>query len=542
MHIQCTGAILMALLVGAASPVALASASGFIQRNFWKYSSGGGTVHRVTNDSRFPYFPDDVSFPMLFEDTQRNDSWPTNEQFGVQFIGFLAPPVSGNYNFYIAADDNAALWLSTDETPASKVLIAREPAWNGPREYITGSNFGTRGNPPQNRSTTFFPSGIPLVAGRCYYIECIFSEGGGGNNMSVAWQVPGGPAPTNGSTPIEGRYLSAPVDPPVIASGPANATVSVGQSATFTINVTGTPHLHVTWFRDGTTVVAQGNGRSSYTTPLNRPSDNGGTFHAVITNRNGAVTSRTAMLTVNPDSIAPSMVSAASFNGKTIGLCYSEIMDAATISNRNNYSINGTSPTGVVVRADNKTVILDMALPATSPFSIVVNGGTDFAGNPLPANSMVSGTIWAAARDVIGPATNNGATLPAPGGTNFTWNAGDVDVIAGGRDIWDTADEFHFIYQERTGDFDVKVKVQRLDPSRRWAKAGLMARVTLDGNSPTIQAYTTAPSATTAEAETGLRSPSYMSILGWESFRPQLPRSNAWVRLQRAHPHTAPVR
>ena len=80
--------------------------------------------------------------------------------------------------------------------------------------------------------------------------------------------------------------------------------------------------------------------------------------------------------------------------------------------------------------------------------------------------------------------------MTSPPGTNFSAAVGDVDVTAGGADVWGTSDEFHFVYQTKVGDFDVKAKVQRLDRANNWSKAGLMARETLDGNSITIESYT----------------------------------------------------
>ena len=48
--------------------------------------------------------------------------------------------------------------------------------------------------------------------------------------------------------------------------------------------------------------------------------------------------------------------------------------------------------------------------------------------------------------------------------------------MAGGTDIWDTNDHFHFVYEPKAGDFDVKVRVESLEAVNRWSKAGLMVR------------------------------------------------------------------
>ena len=45
------------------------------------------------------------------------------------------PLLLARYRFYIAADNQAHLWLSTDENPANRQLIAVEPQWNGVRDF-----------------------------------------------------------------------------------------------------------------------------------------------------------------------------------------------------------------------------------------------------------------------------------------------------------------------------------------------------------------------------------------------------------------------
>ena len=42
---------------------------------------------------------------------------------------------------------------------------------------------------------------------------------------------------------------------------------------------------------------------------------------------------------------------------------------------------------------------------------------------------------------------------------------GGVEIIAGGKDIWGMADEFHFVYQKQSGDFDVANTYRKLDGS-----------------------------------------------------------------------------
>jgi len=49
-------------------------------------------------------------------------------------------------------------------------------------------------------------------------------------------------------------------------------------------------------------------------------------------------------------------------------------------------------------------------------------------------------------------------------------------IEAGGHDIWDTADDFRFVYQEISGNFEISFEAVSLAPINNWSKVGLMAR------------------------------------------------------------------
>jgi regulation of enolase protein 1 (concanavalin A-like superfamily) len=85
---------------------------------------------------------------------------------------------------------------------------------------------------------------------------------------------------------------------------------------------------------------------------------------------------------------------------------------------------------------------------------------------------------------VVGAYTGVDVGDPTPTGSTTTVENGKAyDVTAGGTDINGTTDRFHFAYQQRTGDFDVKVRVASLTKAHDWTKAGLMARASLTGGS-----------------------------------------------------------
>ena len=86
--------------------------------------------------------------------------------------------MSGAYTFYIAGDDNAELYLSTDEHGSNKRRIAHVPGWTDSRQI--------------NKYAEQRSASITLVAGKRYFVEALHKEGAGGDNLSVGWDMPDG--------------------------------------------------------------------------------------------------------------------------------------------------------------------------------------------------------------------------------------------------------------------------------------------------------------------------------------------------------------
>src|SRR6059058_2664570 len=86
--------------------------------------------------------------------------------------------------------------------------------------------------------------------------------------------------------------VSAGAVAPSITVQPANQTVTVGQTATFTVVATGTAPLSYQWQKNGTAI--SGATSASYTTPATTSADNGAQFVVVVSNTAGSVTSNAA--------------------------------------------------------------------------------------------------------------------------------------------------------------------------------------------------------------------------------------------------------
>jgi hypothetical protein len=144
-----------------------------------------------------PAFPDYPGKPATWQVLPSFEA-PTNgaEYYLARVRGYLHPPATGKYTFWIASDDSSELWLSEDGSPAKARRIASVGSvrWTEARQW-------TR-YPSQQSSE------IWLESGRSYYIEALHQQSTRMECLAVAWQGPGTERKV-----IDGQYLS-PCDPP----------------------------------------------------------------------------------------------------------------------------------------------------------------------------------------------------------------------------------------------------------------------------------------------------------------------------------------
>jgi PA14 domain len=143
-----------------------ATAASSISREVWTGVSG-------TNVANIP-----VGAAPNIADTLFSLEAPTNwtDNYGTRLRGYVTAPVTGNYLFWIASDDNSELWLSTNDNPVNKVKIAWVLDYADPRQW--------------NKFATQKSAEIPLEQNKRYYIEALQKEGGGGDNLAVGWAKP----------------------------------------------------------------------------------------------------------------------------------------------------------------------------------------------------------------------------------------------------------------------------------------------------------------------------------------------------------------
>jgi outer membrane protein assembly factor BamB len=140
----------------------------------------------------------------------------------------------------------------------------------------------------------------------------------------------------------------------------------------------------------------------------------------------------------------------------------------------------------------------------------LVPGSTVALNLPGPLIAGIASDSYSAA--AIATATfDNVAQLPgsaAPAGIcPIAWSCADVggalpagqDQLAGGvwtesaggGDIWDVADQFHYVTQTLNADGSVSARVKTQQNTDPWAKAGVMLRATADPGSPYYAAFVT---------------------------------------------------
>lgn len=197
--------------------------------------------------------------------------------------------------------------------------------------------------------------------------------------------------------------------------------------------------------------------------------------------RSGDGTNDTFVGTFVIDGTAPQITGAFALqNGTRVGVTFNEPPVPAWATNAANYLVNGAVPLRADLRANGKQVILWVNPITGDALSLTANGVVDSLDNT--AARSVTGIVLAMdMKDIGTPGTN-----PRELGAAAAFSEADFEVVAGGSDFfWNGSDGGHFDADRRAGDFDVRVRVQRLDRTSAdgFAQAGLMWRESLAANS-----------------------------------------------------------
>jgi hypothetical protein len=487
------------------------------------------------------------------------------DNYSRKVSGFFKPTTTGSYAFFVAGDDDCDLFISTDEKPANKRLIAQQNTWGNNLEWLTaeGGAKADGADVTQKRSdfwspdagvTTPFANGISLVAGRKYYIEGVHHEGGGGDNFSATFKLIADVDPDNGTaSAFTGNIISTlvPRGDITIGTQPVAQTAVEGRSAKFTAAATATGVVAPTyqWQRaeSGSAVFADvaGATAASYTTPLTALADNGAKYRAKINAPGTEKFTDVVALTVIPDTFAPVIASVGALrhdNSVEVGIIFDEALNTASSLALANFSLSSGTVTGAkyienssgVTSLERGVVLSTTGLTPGSTYTLTVNNITDLKGNKSSSTAVqftVQRLTWAALGNEVPELPASAIGVGANGG----------NVQSGGAAFWNTQDDVTFAYEEVTGDFDKVVQLEYEDPSSNWARFGLSVRESLGASETAASRHQSVHAPAPTRADGAASNNSYetnrrLSTGGATSSsnaggNPKFP--NAWVRLRR---------
>jgi len=303
------------------------------------------------------------------------------------------------------------------------------------------------------------------VAAGTYSLTAVAHDNAGATTTSAARSITvanNQPPTVSLTSPANGATFTAPATVPMSATaGDTDGTIA-----------------RVDFFA-GTTLVG-----SATASPYNFTWNNvpAGTYAltAVARDDSGATTTSAARsITVNSPANQPPAVSlTAPANGATFTA-------PASIT----VSASASDADGTVAKVDFFAGTTLIGTDTTSPHSVTWN---NVAAGSYSLTAVATDNAGATATSAARTITVTSTAPPAP------WTAADIGspAIAGstqysngtftvdgaGADIWGTSDQFRYVYQQFTGDIDIRAHVVSLENTNAWAKAGLMLRDTLAAN------------------------------------------------------------
>jgi regulation of enolase protein 1 (concanavalin A-like superfamily) len=412
----------------------------------------GGAVADLTSNSKYPDSPDQI------DEIKALEFWSLGlDNYGSRIYGWLYPPATGDYTFWITSEDTSELWLSTDETPENMVLIAQEP----------GANW--QSNP------------IALEGNKRYYILVLQKESTGEDGVTVAWQGPTIPT----KTVVQGGYLSPFESLRAFNPYPANDATDIRRTPTLSWTPGNYVDKHDVYFGTGFNDVNNANtltagiykGRQSDTTYKPGTLDFNTTYYWRIDEVND----------VHPDKLWKGNVWSFTTGNFVV---VDDFEDYNDTSNRiyntwGDYFVNNTGMTvghldppfaeQTIVHSGNQSMYMRYDNDGT------VNEGTDYEksgtlfyseaqrqwtdAQDWTSDSVESLTLWL--RGI--PASVGSFTIGPP-----------ITMTGAGADIWENSDQFHYAYKRLSGTGSITAQVVSMTNTHDSAKAGVMIRESLE--------------------------------------------------------------
>lgn len=346
--------------------------TGSILLQFWANLDGGNSVSDLTNPALNPNYPNNPTSTNYL--TSFEAPFSTGQiDYGERIIGYVYPPTTGSYVFWIASDDNSQLLLSTDASPNNAAVIASVGSYTNYRQWNT---YSSQQSAPMS-----------LMAGQRYFIEALQKQGVGGDSLSVAWQPPGTTFNTTNGAPIPGQYLAPfggnmDLSPPT-APAKLRATIAGGNTQ---ISLAWSPVVDLTSGIDHYVIYRDSQAFATSATPSFLDSSGISsllrhTYQVAAVNYDGVQGSLSSAMSVAPSGVAAiSTPSTTSFN-----VVFTEPVTAASAQTIANYQIGGVTVSSAVLQSDGVTVTLSTSPLGAGTHSIAVNGIQTRAGAAIPS-------------------------------------------------------------------------------------------------------------------------------------------------------------
>lgn len=320
-------------------------------------------------------------------------------------------------------------------------------------------------------------------------------------------------------------YKFVTAGPPQISQQPADVTVVENRPGTFTIGVANEDPVNYQWQSNQVNVAGATNASYTLSPPLGA---NGARFRCVLGNPLGTNTSSEATLHVTADTVRPRLLRAISLGATSIQLTFDEGVAIPGGTVGVNFALDHGAAVSAVAAGPTRSDLLLTVSPLSfgTTYTVTVNNVTDLAATPnaiLP-NSTASFVASEYAPADIGAPSQPGSVVRLP--------EGGFDVTGGGTDIGGTSDQFQFGWEQRTGNFDLQVRVANVDVTDPFLHAGLMVRESLDSGARFAAIFaSSAQLGCFFESRTGTGAPAGTAAPA-TGFPVNYPRM--WLRLRRA--------
>ena len=287
-----------------------------------------------------------------------------------------------------------------------------------------------------------------------------------GSSQTITWRII-----NNGGIAGFQVVSNADVAVAIITQPPTSAVWRQNTANSLTVVASGAP-VYYQWRTN--TVDIPGATNATYSVAAAQFSD-AGTYSVRVYNNANSVISSNTVVTISNDTNPPTISDVNSYDGLSVGVRFSELLDSASAANAANYAVTGGTVSSALLTGDGKTVALTLNSAISGQFVVTVNNVKDLAGNAIINNSKATNIVQNLQFADFSTFQTVSATY-----TGFLAN-----IVAGGADIWGTSDTFDYAYLMATNDFDYCLNVQSLTDGGggTFTRAGIMARDDLDTGS-----------------------------------------------------------